>query len=218
MKVPKPIWVFSTCALIFAAGDVRAESHEIANATEHCIQFSSEAEHIAIPSGWVRVVDHLNESGQGSVETRIYLSPHRPLKITTEVVRLVNGFAAVKRCSVSTVDTSTGTFRYRMRPVEIGDVWENVRPFPNASDEHQLEVLQQAFAADPHFAEDLRDSRTIAHGRNRTFWNCQADYPTTVSLLPDGITEAEHSPWVIDVYYAPIGLSGSEEVLQNCPR
>lgn len=212
--------IFLALASLPYAGQAVAQSSDapVVDAFELCLEIAQGAGSVMPPDEWHRVVVRPHRDG---TSTQVYLSTSYPLSMQVRAGPLTHPITSEEipsgYCEIGQVETDTGEFRWRLRPVEVGNAWDSLSPLSSAESREQVLQIQEHLRENDEYAIDEDPGRPSPHGQNMMFFHCDFRHLLFTQVLPDGALETSQS-WTISVVYAAEPQFGKDSSIPDGVR
>ena len=137
------------------------------------------------------MVEDVSEGGgetgiSGRTLTRVFLSANAPLSLTIEETWQTENGTTTRQaitCSVESVFPERGAFRWRLRPVEIGRIWDDLEPLAPAATQTQIAEIISSLRASSDWVENPDPSFPPIWGPVTEFVQCTRPPIITVNIV-----------------------------------
>ena len=219
------------CALVFVLANTQAYAEDatsaVRTAVEECHKWAESEQAYEFPPTWSQVVGAPDFSDEANTVTSVFLSSKYPMLIETYYIESLQRTGAThpdlilpatqRLCSVKWVNTSSGKYRWRLRPVEIGNVWSNLGVLPVEVVQQQFTQLLASHVDNPAYVEHPVNENSVPSGGLRIFSLCNNKYHLGYGIRPDGIGEGGDGRWSVSISVGRAAKLPTNPALASCP-
>ncbi|RNF33729.1 hypothetical protein [Paracoccus methylarcula] len=185
----------------------------LSNALSDCRQWAADIDgENLLPEPWKPILE--NFETQNRLDS-FYLNSSYPLYIYTSFEETISETLpyANKICRIRSIDTSTGAFSWIGGEINVGNIWDDIRPLPDETIRQQLSELAYEFEHDPNIVPLLgtEDDDT------RMLLECNRKSSISLLIPSPRLASAD---WSLEVHFMagpPTDDSVTAEASNNCP-